>query len=185
MNLKLQLLKKFSPIAFSITLLLCWALTSTYAALKNKGETLIIAIDSNGTRLVSKNTDPIFKTEIISFFKYFNDSLYNFNSQNFEDKVGPITSYFSNELWEKEKSKISQLQKLTKSKNIISTSNIQKISKINNKSFDLLIDHTFKENLSKTKKTLKLSVQIELVKRSKLNPWGILIDDIKETHISN
>ena len=63
-------------------LLFALFVTSVYAFSK-KSETLIIGIDQNGTRVVTEQEDPIFKTEAINFIRTFVSLSYNFDQETF------------------------------------------------------------------------------------------------------
>ncbi len=176
MNNYITLLIKRNVMLFLtlISFLFCLgSVISMSHALSIANDPLILAIDSNGTRVVRRSDDPIFETEAIQFLKFYLKNLYTFSSLDFLKNVGVATGYMSLDLWEKERSKIlGQYEIITKDQ-ITSVATIKKIFKEDDTEFVAIISISEKSRLSQEKRLLKLRLQLNKVPRSNFNPYGI------------
>ena len=108
-SLNYHLLKPYFLKTLLVLSLLAWAVLATYIAFTKEEKVTLIAIDQNGARIVTTNEDPIYKTETVEFFKFFIGNLYTFDSVSFFRRAGKASEYFSDQFWEKEKSKLNRI----------------------------------------------------------------------------
>lgn len=153
-------------------------------ALKSKNS-LIIAIDSNGARVVSAEKDPIFKTEATRFIQRFLASVYNFQSDTFVKQIGYAANVMSDELWSLKKDEIMNLKDRVEADQVILKGNIQKLSLGENGIYYALVDVSEKSRISEKKHLVKISLKLKQTVRNNENPSGLLVDSYEEELINN
>lgn len=170
----LVLKRNITLILTALSLILC----ATAVALMNKAlniaqNPILIAIDTNGTRVVTQIEDPIFDTEVVQFAKLFVNKLYNFTPKTFEENVGYASTFFSVELWKDEEAKVLELMKNVSKEQISMSSSINKIVK--NAPLVFSVELATKEitRLNTLDKNISLKLYLARVSRSKTNPYGI------------
>ena len=173
--LKVHLLKSFLFIS-----LLCWASFATFQAIKNQGKTLLIGIDSNGTRIITSQDDPLFKTELISFLKHYFSKAYNFSAQDFSQNVGEATNLMSETLWRSEGENIQKLKALVEKSGLLQIARLRQLNQVEKDTFQALLQIEQKSRLQVESFEMKVTLKIEKVERAELNPWGMEITSIKE-----
>lgn len=162
---------------------LCLCLTAVLLmnrAIKIAQNPILIAIDANSTRVISRIDDPIFDTEAVRFAKMFVSKLYNFKPQTFEENVGFASSFFSISLWEQEESKMLEHMKNVAKEQISMTGVIQRIVK--NSDSEYTIDAKIQEitRLNTQDRNLSLKIFIQRIERTKTNPYGIEVTRYEE-----
>lgn len=168
----------------SVSVLFCFfSVFQISKALSIANDPLILAIDSNGTRVVRRQDDPIFETEAISFLKFYLKNLYNFTPDDFLRNVGIATSYMSISLWEEEKTKILSQHKQIMENQVSMVSDVRKIFKVSDNEFSSLIVIDEKSRLSTSKRILKLKLLLKKIPRSDLNPYGIEVEGYQDEEI--
>lgn len=150
-------------------------------AISKSNKPYLIAIDSNGTRIVQDLTDPIYKTEALTFIQKFLANVYNFNHENFMKRIGPATSMMSEALWKQKRDQILSLKSKVESEEISLTSQITKITKGENEIYHALIDSTEKSRLNTHIRKIKVSLKLVKTKRTHENPTGLEVDSYEET----
>lgn len=79
-------------ILFIATSVLCLiSVAVNLRVLSKSSRPMIIGIDGNGTRIVTDQADPIYKTEAVTFIQKFLFNVYNFDSENFMKRIGLTT----------------------------------------------------------------------------------------------
>jgi hypothetical protein len=174
------MLKRHLAMGLLIFALLSWALVASFHALTTKSETILIGIDQNGTRIISKADDPLFKTEVVNFLRRFVALQYNFDESTFEDNVGSASELMTIQLWEREKAKIIELGKVVKKEKIAYTANLQKITTKDGK-FQMLLETNQMMRMKNAKSLIKVDVEIVQTKRTAQNPWGMEIASLTES----
>lgn len=170
----LVLKRNITLLMTALSLLLCGtAIIFMNRALRIAQNPILIAIDGNGTRVVTNTEDPIFDTEVVQFAKLFVNKLYNFTPKSFEENVGYASTFFSVELWKDEESKVLDLMKNVEKEQITMSSSISKI--IKNAPLIFTIELGTKEitRLNTQDKNVSLKLYLERVARTKTNPYGI------------
>lgn len=152
-------------------------------ALSIANDPLILAIDSNGTRVVRRKDDPIFETEAISFIKFYLENLYNFTPENFLKNVGIATSYMSLELWEKEKGKILSHHKYIQENQMSLRAEIRRIYKDDPMVYTSILILEETSRMATGRRGLKLKIYIRRVPRTPLNPYGIEVERYEDEEI--
>lgn len=165
----------------TVTLVVCAfaIIESHYVRLKSE-KALIIAIDNNGTRIVSRQDDPIFETEIIQFAKMFLGLIYNFEANTFIRNVGQASGYMSIKLWEGKANEILALSKSVKDQNIALKGTIQSISALSDNSYLAVVATQESTRMQSLEKKIEVSFELSRVQRSEINPWGIEVTRYEE-----
>lgn len=142
---------------------------------------VLIAVDSNGTRIVSDANDPIYKTEAISFIQKFIFNTYNFDSANFMKRIGTSTSLMSEDLWKRKREEVLNLRTKVEQNDISLTGEVEKLTVDQDGNYHALIlaheKSRMNEQVHKIEVTLKLSKTI----RNQDNPYGMEVDSYEET----
>lgn len=152
-------------------------------ALNITKEPYLIAIDSNGTRVVSRKDDPIFDTEAIAFCRDFVKKMYNFNPTTFHDQVGSATELLSIKLWDEKKTGIHQYQEIVTKDHISLESSVNKILKNSENVFTVILNTVESNRFAKTERNLKLDLAFSRVQRTQSNPYGLEVTSYAETQI--
>ncbi len=142
---------------------------------------MIIAIDNNGTRIVTESNDPIYKTEALSFLQKFLFNVYNFNAENFMKRIGLATSVMSEELWKKKRSEILDLKSKIERDEISIASQIMKITLDDAGIYHALISVKEKSRLNEQEHNVEVSIKLKPVERNRENSYGLEVDSYEET----
>lgn len=176
------LIKKHLAMGLLLFSLICWAMTTTVLALTASNETVLIGIDKNGTRVITAQDDPLFKTEVVNFLTRFVALLYNFDANSFVDNVGSASDLMTVQLWQKEKDKTIKLGDLVKREQISHSAIVQKISKTSGK-YQVLIETNQMMRMKNHKQAVKLEIELQQVERSPRNPWGMEVANLVESKV--
>lgn len=176
------ILKRNTMVVLS-ALSFCLCLTAVFLmsrAIKIAQDPILIAIDSNSTRVISRIDDPIFDTEAVQFAKMFVSKLYNFTPNSFEENVGYASTFFSVSLWEQEEAKIQENQKAIATDQISLEGTIQRIVKNSDSEYTIDIKTREITRLNTQDRSISLKIFLERTKRSKINPYGIEVTRYEE-----
>lgn len=170
-----------------ITLLFALVITSIYAFSK-KSEMLLIGIDQNGTRVITQEEDPIFKTEIINFIRTFVSLSYNFDQDTFTENAGKYSELLSLDLWNQKKSDVLNAAEQIKKEPMQLSTFITKVGKDKDKEGNDIYNVYTSQTLTRRAKTEKLKyilkMQVAKVsKRTKDNPYGFEVTKLEEQRI--
>lgn len=157
-------------------------------ALSKKSETTLIAIDQNGTRVITTEDDPIFKTEIINFLRTFVSLSYNFDQDTFAENAGKYSDLLSLELWNQKKNDVVRAAENIKKEPMQLSTIIKKISKEKNKDNEDIYNVYTEQTITRRARTDKVnyivSLQVQKIdKRTKENPYGFEITSLEEKRI--
>ena len=133
----------------------------------------LIAIDQNGTRLISRLDDPIFDTEAANFCREFVKKMYNFTPETFKDNVGAATELLSVRLWDEKQNSILQYKEQVEKNQISLDTKITKIIKASDSLFTVFLSSAETNRYNKIDRNLKLEIEIHRVSRSASNPFGL------------
>jgi hypothetical protein len=171
--------KHFSAYLISFAFFV-WGLSSTVYALKQKSEMVLIGLDSNGTRIISSQEDPLFKTEVVNFVRRFFSVLYNFDAESFDENVGAATDLMSQDLWQAEKDKITRLREYVKSESVSYSGAIQTITKTKDSKFQILLRTSELHRLKSKNEEIVITISLKPSVRTKSNPWGMEVVSLEE-----
>ena len=152
--------------------------TMTLNKLKNP---ILIAIDTNGTRLVSRLDDPIFDTEMVQFMRKFFAELYNFDPATFTEHVGGASSMMSEKLWKNQKDKLLKLKSEVAKNEIHLEGFLRKLTKTTQGQYMALIATKQTSRLQNSEQELIVEFQVARTTRNEINPWGLEIIKYEET----
>lgn len=172
-------------ITFSlIAVLTTWGLVVSYRLVSEDLDPVLIAIDANGTRVITSEDDPIFKTEVIAFLRHFSLLLYNFDSNSFKANVGMATTFFSDQLWNGLSDEYQRKMAIVQSSDISMASQPIRITKIGSSTFSVDLKVRKSEKLNIEDYELKANIEIKPSERTATNPWGIEVVSLTEHHIN-
>lgn len=153
----------------------------SYQAIRKSTTPVIIGIDANGTRVVTEFTDPIYKTEALSFIQKFFFNAYNFDSRNFFKRLGFATTLMSEDLWKKKENEILDLKAKVIRDNIELSSDLIKITKDEAGIYHGLIQLKEKTRLNEQDHKVIVSIKLKNVPRTSENPYGMEVDSYEES----
>jgi len=168
-----------------VTLLSVISVFANLKTISKQDNPLIIGIDTNGTRIVTETSDPIYKTEAVAFIQKFLFNVYNFNSENFMKRIGLSTSLMSEELWKKKRSEILDLKTKVERDEVVLVGQIQKMSLDESGIYHGLILVKERSRLNEVDHQIEVSLQLLKVPRTQDNPYGLEVDSYEETPIRN
>lgn len=143
---------------------------------------VLIAIDSNGARIVRENSDPIYKSEAIGFIQKFLFHTYNFNAENFMQRLGFATALMSDQLWKIKKQEILSLKEKIERDEITIDGKIEKLTK-NDDTYFALVSVKEKSRMSSKVHQIEIKLKLNAVSRSQDNPSGLEVAEYDEvTH---
>lgn len=185
-HIRETLKRNFEFIMFvSIFVMFIVAIVFNIKSISKSGSPTIIAIDANGTRVVTSEQDPIYKTEALKFLQKFLVSVYNFDSLSFVKQIGYATNVMSDELWEKRKNEILELQERVERDHISLSGKIQKLTVDENGNYFALINVTEQSRLSKKEHLIRAKVTLKIKNRTADNPAGLVVDTYEEDIVNN
>jgi hypothetical protein len=79
-----------------------WAGTATVMALRSRPQFILVGLDSNGTRLIVSESDPLLAQERVKFVKEVLFRLYNYDASNYEKQVNSAGDLMSDSGWKEE-----------------------------------------------------------------------------------
>lgn len=154
-------------------------------AIYGSKQPIIIAIDSNGSRIVTDLNDPIYKTEAIAFVQKFLFNVYNFDSANFIKRIGFATSLMSEELWKKKESEILDLKSKIERDNIAISGLVIKMSRDDEGTYHAIVKATERTRLNEQEHQIEVALKLKSVSRNQDNPSGLEVDSYEESIIRN
>jgi hypothetical protein len=153
-----------------------WALL-----VRSRPQIKLIAIEDGRARWVTENHDVILKEEEIRFLKIFLKKYYtrNFDSvSDFKDSLFMIEARFYKQI----ETHSNELIKKIEAQELQERIHIQAIN-VENGIYNTKLE---KEQIMRGEKTiskLRVEVEIKRVERSEANPWGLIVNYIREESI--
>lgn len=185
---KILLTKKYT-VEWLLILVLLFALfvTALYAFSK-KSETMLIAIDQNGTRVVTEQDDPIYKAEVINFIRTFVSLSYNWDQETFAENAAKYSELMSLDLWNQKKSEILRMADDLKKEPMQASTIITRIAKDKTKDGTDVYKVYANQTVSRRARTATLkylfSIQVARTpKRTKENAYGYEITSVEESKV--
>lgn len=149
-------------------------------AIKISQDPILIAIDSNGTRVISKSDDPIFDTEAVQFAKMFVGKIYNFTPQNVENNMGTASGFISIQLWDEEESKFRRTIEKVQNEQVYMTGTIQRVVKHSQTEYTLYLKTQETTRANVQDRNISLKLYLQRVGRNQVNPYGIEVNRYEE-----
>lgn len=173
-------------ILFIATATLClFSVVVNLRVLSKSSRPMIIGIDANGTRIVTDQADPIYKTEAVAFIQEFIFNVYNFDSENFMKRIGLTTTMMSEDLWKAKRSEILDLKNKVERDSIQISGQIQKITLDDAGIYHGLVLVKERSRMNEQDHRIEVSIKIKNVPRTQDNPYGLEVDSYEEAPIRN
>lgn len=173
-------------ILFIATALLCLlSVTVNLKVLSKSSRPMIIGIDSNGTRIVTDQADPIYKTEAVAFIQKFLFNVYNFDSENFIKRIGLTTTMMSEDLWKSKRSEILDLKNKVERDGIRISGQVLKMTLDDSGVYHGLVSVKEQSRMNEQDHRIEVAIKLKSVPRSQDNPFGLEVDSYEETPIRN
>lgn len=153
----------------------------SFRAISKVSRPIIIGIDANGTRIVTENSDPIYKTEAIAFIQKFFFNAYNFDSRNFFKRLGYATTLMSEDLWKKKEKEIIDLKSKVERDQIELIGQLMKITKDEVGVYHGLLQIKEKNRLNEQEHKVIVSLKLKTIPRTPENSFGLEVDSYEES----
>lgn len=153
--------------------------------LSKSSRPMIIGIDTNGTRIVTDQADPIYKTEAVAFIQKFLFNVYNFDSENFMKRIGLTTTMMSEDLWKSKRSEILDLKNKVERDSIRISGQVQKMTLDDSGVYHGLVFVKERSRMNEQDHLIGVSIKLKTVPRTQDNPYGLEVDSYEEAPIRN
>lgn len=171
-------------ILFIATTLLCAiSVMASLKALSKTSHPMIIGIDANGTRVITDQRDPIYKTEAVAFIRKFLFNVYNFDSENFMQRIGLTTTMMSEELWKAKRSEILELKNKVERDGIQVSGQTQKMTVDESGVYHGLVIVKERSRMNERDHRVEISIKLKNVPRTQDNPFGLEVDSYEEVSL--
>jgi hypothetical protein len=141
---------------------------------------VLIGIDENGSRVITSNEDPLFKTEVVAFLRHFSMLLYNFDPATYLENVGSASELMSANLWEDLETLLRKKQDIVKSNQISHSGIVESIVRLEPSLYEVVLKCMEQRKIKKIDRYIKVQIRLRRIERSGINPWGIEIDELQE-----
>ncbi len=160
--------------------LLFWAAIATVFSFRNTSKTLVIGIDEAGSRLITESSDRLLQVELKQFFKYFLDQYYTYNQDTFQERVGLATELMSVDLWEREKTKLLDIQEKLSKSPLVQFSELESLDLVDQNKVEAIVKIKIKSRMSEQVLKLRISLNFRKHTRSEKNPWNFEITELSD-----
>lgn len=176
----LRYFEKEVQVTIVITVLFLWAMTSSIYALTKSDETLLIQMNGFDTRIIEESERP--PIEIENFLHYFVGLFYSYTSKNYEEHINRAAVLLSHDLVNEFSPKLNAMFDKVSSTPISQNSFIEKILKIKDMEYEIDLSVVRRENDNENSNNYKIRLKVDRVGRSKENPYGLKISNLKEIY---
>lgn len=167
-----------------ISCLLVWAIISTYFALRNQRETLLVGIEPSGfARLITDRDDRYIQEELKSFLKEYIARSYNYNEKSYSDQVGKAADLMSPDLWDSKRSELVNFAKRLEKETLSQTARIVSLDLLGEGQVEGLIDVEVIQKIRKQNFKLKIVMQFKPKQRTTRNPWGYEVTEFSDVSL--
>jgi len=165
-------------------LLVLWASIATFLLIRARPQTLLIGIDENGVRVIHEDRDRLVAKEKINFVKRYLTYAYNYDSQDFNEKITQAGNLMADPLWEGKKTEFDRISKGLKEQPITQETRIEDIRIIDDYLFeaDLLIG--IQTRLKREQIKLRVELRVQPHTRTNVNPFAWEVSSYVESQRS-
>lgn len=163
-----------------IVTLIAWASLATLLALRNNNKVILIGVDESGMRLVTDSKDILVQPELRQFVQTFVNNYYTYEKSNFSERVGAAADLMTQELWEREKSKVLGIKQKLENFPLSQDSELISMDLIEKNLVEAIVNIRIKSRLSSQVVKLKLTLKLSRTERSEQNPWSYEIMELSD-----
>lgn len=160
--------------------LLVYSAVCTVVMLQIKPTTLVIGIDSYGTRVIETKDDHLIRLERHNFVKSFLTLLFNYNSDNFSKNASMAGDMMSSEAWNKRQTEFKQLVSSLKEVPIQQVSEVEDIREIDQTSYEADLKITIRSKLNEKKLRVRVVMNLKPASRTAINPFPWEVSNYEE-----
>ncbi|QDK37912.1 hypothetical protein [Bdellovibrio sp. NC01] len=159
------------------------ALLSIAWGLSKKEKIIVIGMDEAGTRLIANQSDRLIQNELKVFFKNFFELYYGYNDVNYNERMRLATDLFSEELWQEEREKITQIGANLKKTPLSQSVEILSIDRVDNFKIEAILLLKIKARMNDQQVKLKVNIEYRKTERTEANAYGYEITSITDAAI--
>lgn len=164
----------------SIGALSLCVLLSLAWGISKKEKIIVIGMDEAGTRLIQAQSDRLVKNELAVFLKNFIELYYNYNDVNYHERMRLATDLFSEELWQSERDKITQIENNLKKTPLSQTADIVSIDRTDAYKVEAIVLLKVKSRMNEQEVKLKVDIEYRKIDRTETNPYEFEITNISD-----
>ncbi len=157
-----------------------YSVVLSFLLFRNQPKTLIIGVDSSGTKILTDSNEKLLQGEVLSFLKSYIALTYRYTSETYESQLSRSGDFLTDELWNEKQASFKAIGEKLKSRDLIQNAAIQGITQIDANKYTAQLQMSIQEKL--TTRSVKLKVTVETIKapRSPENPYPIRISKLTE-----
>ena len=163
--------------------LLLYSLVCTVAIVRMRPTTLVIGIDSYGTRIIETKDDRLIRLERHNFVKTFLTQMYNYNSaESFNKSVSSAGDLMSSETWKRREHEFNQMVESLKGNEVQQVADLEDLREIDPVSYEADLKLTIKTKLNEKIVKVRVVMNLKPVSRTTINPYPWEIS-VYEEHV--
>jgi len=160
-----------------------WGLTASLYAFSKSEKLILVGIDDAGVRLITANSDRLLQAELKSFLKTFFEYYYTYDEKTFLDQIGHATELMSDDLWQRNKDKLLELQQKLQKTPLSQSMEIETIDLLEQGKIEAVLGLKVRARLNEQKVRLKVLIEFKKHERSEKNTWGFEVVELSDAVI--
>lgn len=160
-----------------------WALTATIYAISKSEKMILIGVDDVGTRIITDSKDRLLQSELKNFLKVFFETYYSYDEKNYLTQIGTATELMTNELWERNKDHLLEINEKLQKTPLAQSMEIESIDLIDQGKVEAILMLKIRSRIQEQKVRLKVNLEFKKNERSEKNPWGFQITEVSDAAI--
>lgn len=166
-----------------ISCLVLWGVTASLYALSKTEKMILIGVDDAGTRLITANSDRLLQSELKNFLKTFFESYYAYDEKNFLEQIGRATEIMSDDLWQRNKDKLLELNQKLQKTPLSQKMEMETIDLLDQGKVEAILVLKIRSRINEQKIRLKVVVEFKKHERTEKNPWGFEVTELSDAVI--
>ena len=163
-----------------IFVLFVYATVITGLCLKLKPETVIIAVEDSGTRVVTNENDAALKKERENFLKKFVSLIYMYDATTFRPRISQAGDLMEKKLWQKHEDEFLKLSERLSTDELTQKVKILDLREIDPESYQADLEISVVRKLEEKKGRVTVELKVQKSKRQLLNPYDMEVTDYVE-----
>ena len=147
---------------------------------KLQPKTLLIGIDSYGTRVIETKDDRLIRMERHNFMKKFITLLYHWDASTFSQNISTASDLMAIEIWEKRKGDFQKIGEEMKTKPFQQKVDIEEIREIDVSTYQVDLHLTIQRGLMEKKMPLRVEIHLRSSHRSGQNIYPYEVSSYDE-----
>lgn len=177
---KSKLLREEIKYWLLLVCLFLWALTATVYSVSKAEKIILVGIDDVGARLITDSKDRLLQSELKNFLRSFFESYYAYDEKTFLSKIGNATEVMSDDLWQRNKDRLMELNQNLQKTPLSQSAEIESIDLIDQGKVEAILVVLIHSRINEQRVRLKVVLEFKRNDRSEKNPWGFQITELSD-----